>query len=185
MKIRAFISTDIGAKPELVEIEEVLRHSYADLKLVAPENIHITLKFLGDTSEELLDSIAQAMQNSIEGLGPFKLKLSNMGAFPNLNYIKVIWVGMANPEPFITIAKRLNQELSILDFKPDKRGFSPHLTLARVKTRKRREELQKILKDYKTHEFGEVDVDCIRLKKSTLTREGPIYTTLKELKLGE
>jgi 2'-5' RNA ligase len=185
MKIRAFISTDIGAKPELVELEEVLRHSHADLKLVEPDNIHITLKFLGDTSEELVDDIAQAMQKSIEGITPFKLKLSNMGAFPNLNYIKVIWVGMANPEHLTTIAKRLNEELSTSGFKPDKRGFSPHLTLARVKSRRRREELQKILKDYKDHEFGEVEVDCIRVKQSPLTREGPIYTTLKELKLGE
>ncbi len=183
MKLRAFISADIGAKPELVELEEALRRSRAPLKLVEPANIHITLKFLGDTEEELTDDITNIMQKCVAGIPPFKLKLSNIGAFPNSNYIKVIWVGLANPDHLITIAKRLNQELSALGFKAERRGFSPHLTLARVKSRRGREALQKILNDYEGHEFGEVDINCIRLKKSDLTREGPIYTIVKEIDL--
>jgi 2'-5' RNA ligase len=183
MKFRAFISADIGAKPELVELEEVLRRTRASLKLVEPSNIHITLKFLGDTEEELTADIINTMQKSVVGIPSFKLKLSNIGAFPNSNYMKVIWVGMANPAHLITIAERLDQDLLALGFKPERRGFSPHLTLARVKSRMGKDELQQILKDYEGHEFGEIDINCIRLKKSDLTRGGPIYTTVKEINL--
>ena len=182
MKFRAFIAAEVGAWPELIGVVDVLRQIPADLKLVEPRNIHITLRFLGDIDEELIEGITTSMQRSVDGVRPFKLKLRNMGAFPNLNYIKVVWVGLENPENFVTIARRLNNELIELGFKPETRGFSPHLTLARVKTRRGKGELQKILHDYGRHDFGELDIDCITLKKSDLTSQGPIYTTVKEIK---
>ena len=185
MKFRAFISTDVGANPEFIDLESALDQTRADLKLVEPENIHITLKFLGDTEEELVEGIITAMQTAIEGIQPFTLKFVGMGAFPNPNYIKVIWVGMENVDNFVTIAKRLDTELKPLGFKPEKRGFSPHLTVARVKSRRGKDDLQKLLSQYKTHEFGKVHVDNIRLKKSELTPKGPIYSTVKELKFDQ
>lgn len=185
MKFRAFISTDIGAKPEFVDLETVLDQTSADLKLVKSENIHITLKFLGDTDDDLVEGITTSMQNAVDGIQPFTLKFLGMGAFPNPNYIKVIWVGMENTENFKIIAKRLDNELKALGFRPDKRGFSPHLTVARVKSRRGKDDLQKLLTQYETHEFGEVHVECIRLKKSKLTPKGPIYSTVKEIKLEQ
>jgi 2'-5' RNA ligase len=183
MKFRAFISTDVGAKPEFIDLENTLEQTSADLKLVDPENIHITLKFLGDTEEELVEQITGSMQRAVAGIQPFTLKFKGIGAFPNPNYMKVIWVGMDNTDNLKTIANKLDTDLKSLGFRPEKRGFSAHLTVARVKSRRGKDELQKILKNYKNHEFGEIKIESIRLKKSDLTPKGPIYTTIKEIKL--
>jgi 2'-5' RNA ligase len=183
MKFRAFISTDVGVKPEFIDLKNALDGTSADLKLVDPENIHITLKFLGDIDEDLVDSITASMQRAVAGIKPFTLKFSGLGAFPNQNYIKVIWIGLDNTENLEVIAKRLDSDLKTLGFRPEKRGFSAHLTVARVKSRRGKDELWKLISQYKTSEFGEIEVGTIRLKKSDLTPKGPIYTTIKEIKL--
>jgi 2'-5' RNA ligase len=182
MKFRAFISVDIGANPEFNKLEILLDQTSANLKLVQPENLHVTLKFLGDINKDLIDPITTSMQRSIIGTPPFTLKFRGLGAFPNRNYIKVIWVGIENHEPLQNIAKKLDNELKHQGFKPEKRGFSAHLTLARVKSRRGKDELNKIINNFSKHKFGEILTDCIRLKKSELTPEGPIYTTIKEIK---
>ena len=112
-----------------------------------------------------------------------KLKFKGTGAFPNLNYMKVLWVGLENYSPLETIAKNLNTELLKLGFKPEKRGFKPHITLARVKSRKNKNALKELILNYKDQSFTELDVDNIRLKKSVLGSTGPTYYTLGEIKL--
>ena len=183
MKIRTFIAVDIGPLEELVNIEAALRDVGADLKLVAPENIHITLKFLGDTSEDSVEEIIEIISECAKDIKPFKLQFKGTGAFPNLNYMKVLWVGLENYGPLETIAKNLNTELSKLGFKSEKRGFKPHVTLARVKSRKNKTALRELILNYKDQSFTELDVDNIRQKKSVLGSTGPTYYTLGEIKL--
>ena len=90
MVFRAFIAVPIGERPELVEFESALRASGAHLKLVELENIHITLRFLGDTDEKLVDDIKGIMEESVKDIPPFRLKLMGVGAFPSLKYMKVV-----------------------------------------------------------------------------------------------
>ncbi|MEE9150245.1 MAG: RNA 2',3'-cyclic phosphodiesterase [Thermoplasmata archaeon] len=184
MTFRAFISADVDATPKLREFEKRLGGSNAQLKMVDLENIHLTLKFLGDTDEALIDDIVEVMGKSVEGIEPFTMELRGTGAFPNLNYMKVIWVGLTNADALVTIARILDRELTKLGFKREKRGFHPHITMARVKGPRKKNVLSQVLRDHEGEEFGSQRVECIRLKKSVLSREGPTYTTVKEVKFS-
>ena len=180
---RGFIAIDINVTPNILKFLKDITNSNADVKLVEPQNIHITLKFLGDVPEDKINDIEQIMKYSVKEIEPFTIKLSETGVFPNQNYIRVVWIGIKNAETIETISRSIDERLSQLGFKKEKRGFSAHLTIGRVKTAKNKQLLLKAIEDYKDFEFSTQDVNSIKLKKSDLTSKGPIYTTLKEVKL--
>lgn len=181
---RGFIAIDINSTPEIIELENMIKNSQADVKLVEPHNIHITLKFLGDTQEHLIDDIAKCMHDVAKKNSPFPISLKGTGVFPNQNYMKVIWIGIQDMTNSITtIAKQLDYLLEPLGFMKEKRGFSPHLTIGRVKTAKNKNNLIAILNNTSNTDFASQQVTTIQLKKSDLTPSGPIYTTLRKLEL--
>jgi len=182
-KFRGFIAIDIPINKKFLEMENEIKNTAADLKLVEPENIHVTLKFLGDTDEENIDKIGEIIKNSVKDINSFNIKLKGSGVFPNKSYIKVIWIGLENAEKIGEIAKKIDEQLKNLGFQVEKRGFSAHLTIARVKSSRNKEKLLQIIEKYKDVEFATINVSSVKLKKSDLTPKGPIYTTLKELKL--
>ena len=182
-KFRGFIAIDIPSSQKIIELSNQIKNSGANVKLVELENIHITLKFLGDTEEQYIDKIEEKMKESIEGVGSFDIKLINAGVFPNTNYVKVMWIGIKDDGELSKITSVINEKLTSLGFEKEKRGFSPHLTIARVRSARNKEKLVEIIKKYREVEFTTVKVDSIKLKKSELTPKGPIYTTLKEIKL--
>jgi len=182
-KFRGFIAIDINANPSVVEFEKEITGTGADVKLVEPQNIHITLKFLGDIEEDQIDEIEQIMKDSVKEIKSFTIKLKGTGVFPNQNYIKVIWIGIKEAQPIETIAMNIDEKLSELGFKKEKRGFSPHLTIGRVKTAKNKQQLIKTIQNYVDLEFSVQEINSIRLLRSDLTPRGPIYTIIKEVKL--
>jgi len=182
-KFRGFIAIEINVPSKIVEIENEIRKTGANVKLVKPENMHLTLKFLGDTNEELIDEIEKIMKESVEGIEPFNIQLKGTGVFPNPNYIKVIWIGIQNGEQIIPIAQKIDEKISKLGFKKEKRKFSPHLTIGRVKSAKNKDKLIKIIEKYRDVQFTDLKVEFLKLIKSELTPKGPIYTTIKEIKL--
>jgi len=182
-KFRGFIAIDMESNEKLIEFENEIKKTGSDLKLVEPENIHITLKFLGDMEETLIDEIDKIMNNAIRDTKSFNIQLKGTGVFPNQNYVKVVWVGIQNGEPIAEIAKKIDDQTSKIGFEKEKRGFSPHLTVARVKTSRNKDKLLQIIEKYNDFEFIDIKVDSIKLKKSELTPKGPIYTNLKEVKI--
>jgi len=182
-QFRGFIAIDIGACPKLIEFEKEIKKTGADVKLVEPENVHITLKFLGDTEEMLVTEIEKIMNDAIKEISPFNIQLKGTGVFPNQNYIKVVWVGIKHGDLIGAIANEIDEKLSKFGFKREERKFSPHLTIARVKTSRNKEKLLQIIEKYSDIEFTDIRVDSVKLKKSDLTPKGPIYTTLKEVKI--
>ena len=182
-KFRGFIAIDIGPFHKLVQFGNEIKNCGANVKLVEPENIHITLKFLGDTSEDHVSNIEEIMKNSVNGLESFEIKLKNVGVFPNQNYIKVVWIGIEKGEKIAQISNKIDEELSKLGYKKEKRGFSAHLTVARVRSAKNKEKLLQIIEKYRDIEFLSFKVESIKLKKSELTPKGPIYTTLNDVKI--
>jgi 2'-5' RNA ligase len=182
-KFRGFIAIDIGSFPKIVQFENEIKNTGANIKLVEPENIHITLKFLGDTNDEHIDRIGEIINNAVKETDSFEIQLKGTGIFPNENYIKVIWIGIKNGEQIRKIAKKIDEQISELGFEREKREFSAHLTIARVKSAKNKEKILQIIEKYRDIEFCSFKVDSIKLKKSELTPKGPIYSTLKEVKL--
>jgi 2'-5' RNA ligase len=180
-KFRGFIAIDIESFPKLLEFEREIKKSGANVKLVEPKNIHLTLKFLGDTDESLIDDIEKIMKDSVKDTKPFEIALKGAGVFPNEKYMKVVWIGIENGEKIGEIANNIDENASKLGFLKEKRKFSAHLTIARVKNVNDKQALIDIIIKYRDVEFLKINVDSIKLKKSTLTPKGPIYNTLKEV----
>jgi len=181
--IRSFIAFDINNESVLRRFSEVqgtLLNTGADLKVVKPENIHITLRFLGNISPQMVNLIHEEMEKT--AFTSFDAEIKGLGAFPNLRYARVVWAGIRKgAEELTNISSQLEPRLRGLGFRPDPKGFSPHLTIARVKTGRNKGELVRCVQDLADYEFGILKADCLRLKKSVLTPRGPIYSTLTEV----
>jgi 2'-5' RNA ligase len=182
-QFRGFIAIDIKPLPKIVDFVNEIKNSGASVKTVELKNIHITLKFLGNTDEEHIEKIGKIMKDSLEGLESFEIELKGAGVFPNMNYMKVMWIGIEPVEILGSIAKKIDDPLSKLGFEREKRKFSVHLTIARIRSAKNKEKLKQILHKYQDVDFGKINVESIKLKKSDLTPKGPIYTTLKNVEI--
>jgi len=182
-QLRAFISIDIPFAETLKKLHKEIIKTQADVKLVEPDNVHITLKFLGEIHDNLIEDINKIIESSVEQIKPFTITLFGTGAFPNKDYMKVLWIGIKNTEQIQTLAQNIDEQLTKLGFKKETRGFSAHLTIGRVRSARQKEKLQQIIQNNEHTEFIEIKVDSIKLKQSTLTPQGPIYTTIKEIKL--
>ena len=183
MAFRAFISVDLDRFSALRDLVREVVAASQSVKAVDVDSMHLTLKFLGDTAENLVPSIVSIMRDSVQGLEPFKIRLVGTGAFPNINYIRVVWVGLEDGGALAPVAKNLDVGLSKFGFEREEREFSPHVTIGRVKGPQGREKLKAVLNAHKAEVFGEQQVTSIRLKKSVLSPQGPTYSTVEEVRL--
>jgi 2'-5' RNA ligase len=184
--VRAFIAVEINedVRKKLVTLQGMLPTSQAKLKLVEPENIHLTLKFLGEVAEEKVKAIAKAMGGAVSGFRKFNVSIKGIGVFPSLHHIRVIWAGVSEGrEQIIDLQRKIDTALQPLGFRLE-RDFHPHATLARVKFVRERTPLVEFIKGRIAEDFGETEVQAVELKQSRLTPEGPIYTTLAKVGLA-
>jgi len=183
-KVRSFIAVDVTDSVILKKITDCqteLTRTGADLKPVEPENIHATLRFLGEVQVPLLDQVKSELAQV--AFQSFQVEVRGVGAFPNPRRPNVVWVGIAKGgEELQGIFSRLEPRLRGLGFAADRKGFSPHITIGRVKSGRNREALYSGIMGMSDVEFGSMTVESIRLKKSTLTPKGPIYSTIYEQK---
>ena len=183
---RTFVAVESSGevRNELSKIQDELENTGADLKLVGKENIHMTLRFLGDVSENRLEFIEEAIRDSCN-LQPFEAEVKGMGIFPNPNYIRVIWAGVdSGASELESLRENLDENFSDIDISSDDKDFTPHYTIARVKSGKAKDKLRSIVERNSDTMFGTVEVDNIKLMKSDLTPDGPIYTPLEVFDLG-
>jgi len=180
--IRAFIAFDIEDEDVLRNLsnaQSMLVETGASLRLVKPENVHVTVRFLGMISPSLVDEIHGEMEKV--DFKPFEIEIKGVGVFPNLRHIRVVWAGIRRgANELRAVFHQLEPRLQRLGFKRDVRGFNPHLTIARVKTSRNKTELIRCIKELEDYEFGSIKGECLRLKRSILTPQGPIYSVLKE-----
>jgi 2'-5' RNA ligase len=180
--IRGFLSFDIESDTVLNRLatsQNFLVQTGADVKLVEPQNIHITVRFLGNITPALVEKIFEEMKKV--QFEPFIVQIKGLGAFPNTQYSRVVWAGITTgADQLKSVFSQLEPRLRSLGFTPDNRGFSPHLTIARVRSGRNKQQLAEFITENANYEFGVFTAKCLRLKKSTLTPKGPIYSTLKE-----
>ncbi|MCF8885103.1 MAG: RNA 2',3'-cyclic phosphodiesterase [Nitrososphaerota archaeon] len=182
--IRTFIAIDFD-NPIIVEriqdIQKKLRESGIIGKDVEPENLHLTLWFLGELPRDKLEVVLE--ETSKTKFRKFELKVKGLGYFPGGGRINVVWLGVEDKSR--SLEDILNQLLSNLGkrgFKYDERGFTPHLTISRVKQVRDKNAAINLLRQLQEIEIGSQLVDSIKVKKSVLTSRGPIYSDLLVVK---
>ena len=138
-QVRCFIAIGLTdeVKAGLKELQYQLKSGgQTPVKWVDPYSIHLTLKFLGGVDVAKISPITAAMEEATKGVSPFSLKVEGVGAFPNLRRVQVVWVGVGGEvDKLAHLQQRLESNLAGLGFAPEKRRFTPHLTLARLRDR--------------------------------------------------
>ncbi len=181
--IRSFIAFDINNEEilkQLLDTQQRLATSGADLKLVEPKNIHVTMRFLGDIPSSMVDKVCGEMDQI--AFSPFDVEIQGVGAFPTAKYARVVWAGIQEgADELLRVFTQLEPRLKSLGFNPDAKGFSPHITIARVRSGRSKTELAFVIKGLENTRFGTMKADCLKLKRSVLTPKGPVYSTLKEV----
>lgn len=175
--IRTFVAISVTPSKSLRKAMRSLAELGGPLRHNTPDQLHITLKFLGDTTWEQTPEVGAAIDDVLKTHLRFELHLKGVGAFPRPQRPRVIWAG-AEMEPNLKqIANQLNERMAELGFPLEERDFHPHVTLAYVKGRLPAGAEEWFL-DYQKTEFGNTSVDRVELLQSELTPSGPIYTVV-------
>jgi len=187
--LRTFIA--INVPPAVLDTIARIQNRFKSLGLhaswVKPGNIHLTLKFLGDTDPDRIPGIQITLTETLASLARFQLSLDSVGVFPDTNNPRVLWLGLKDREGALeTLQTGIEKALEQIGFPREQRPFSPHVTLARIKSPKGKKELKSELdalnrQGITPHPF---DVGEIQLYESQLTPKGSIYTVLANFKLN-
>lgn len=165
-----------------VELQEAIK-DFGKMSLVKQENIHTTLKFLGEIKDEKIPQIVERL-GFLSGIDSFGISLRGIGVFPKPAYIRVVWIGIDKGQQEIcNIQKRIDKELKEMGFKPDSR-FHSHLTIARVKFLHEKKALGEFLEKNKALELGEFKAQEVELMESKLSPKGAEYSVLEKFTLG-
>ncbi|MCE4627825.1 MAG: RNA 2',3'-cyclic phosphodiesterase [Desulfurococcales archaeon] len=182
--LRVFIAIDVEDPlllSRLERVKEAVIATGAPMKPVETQNLHITLRFIGEVPRSTVEEIAGLLKTL--SFKPFRIKLQGLGAFPSPTRPRVVWVGVSEgAEELERLHGEIEKGLSGLGIRPDRQRFHPHLTLARIKGSRNIHRLARLIAELQDVEIGEMLVDRIRLKRSILTRQGPIYETLEEVR---
>jgi 2'-5' RNA ligase len=179
--MRCFISIDLPeeVKKELAAIQKQIPRENAKILDVNPNILHLTLRFLDEIDDFKVNQIKKILENL--KIKKFKAKISKIGVFPDENFIRVVWTGLEPSEKFREMHEIIDNELEKIGMKKEER-FESHVTLCRVKFVKDKKAFIEGLKKIKVKEM-EFNVDSIKLKKSTLTEEGPVYEDIADINL--
>jgi 2'-5' RNA ligase len=186
LTIRSFIAIELNKdiQESLAKIQSQLRAARADVKWVKPENIHLTLKFLGNIDIDLITKINGIFEELGKKYQSFPADLNTLGAFPKIKNPRVIWAGMQKgKDEVIVIVKELEKQLAKIGIAKEEKEFHPHVTLGRLRSPYNRASLVEALEKNSKVPTLNFTVDKIVLFKSTLTPKGPIYEPQAEASL--
>ncbi len=183
--IRAFVAVDIDegdVVERVVDVQRTIAKVGADVKFVEPNNLHITLRFMGEISPRNLDLAKKALS----GLRyqRFRVRLTGLGAFPSVSSPRVLWIGISEGvEQLRELRGLVEGAVGRYAAHREEREFSPHLTIGRVRGPGNRNRLVDVLRQLAGAEFGVQPIDSVKLKRSTLTPRGPIYEDILVVRL--
>jgi len=186
MNLRLFIAIDIPehVKKEIGELLGILKKHDADVKWIPPENIHLTLKFLGTTPDSLVGKIREALLPLVSSYEPFYITIQSTGVFPSSKYPRIIWIGIIDSDTLIEVRNGIESAMSLLGFQREDKKFHPHLTVGRVRGQKGMISLMQELDHSHDKQFGHFRVDQVKLMKSELKPKGAEYNCLHAIPLG-
>ena len=185
--IRSFIAFELPAAviSRLDSVQQELKALQLKARWVRPQNIHLTLKFLGNIDPAAVEKIGQAMAEAAGDCAPIALTVDGIGFFPGLRRPRVLWVGLGGATGvLLDLQRNLAERLAAIGFAKDKRSFKAHLTLGRIRQAVDPNVLSRAVEDYSDLESLKFTADRIILFKSDLKPSGAVYSHLKQAKLS-
>jgi 2'-5' RNA ligase len=181
MGVRSFISINLdeAIKKEINLLLTELRRQGFDVRWVPAENLHVTLKFLGHISEEMVERVKERLYNITASFKPFRLRFNGIGFFPDRRRPRVIWIDISDSDVLKGLQEKVEEELVEIGIEKEDRRFSPHLTIGRVRSQHDIERLIRFVETIKDREFGIIDVDRVYLMKSDLRPGGAQYSVIE------
>lgn len=183
--MRSFIAIELPdeVKSSLSGLQDELKESRADIRWVKPDNIHLTLKFLGNIDGNNIGNIVQQIEGACAKYPFFELEISGIGVFPNIGSPRVLWVGIQHTDAFTGLHSEIENGLASIGYDREGRRFSPHLTLGRFKSFKGKADLSERIELHKNDRLGSIGVQTISLMKSDLSPDGAQYSRVAEIAL--
>jgi 2'-5' RNA ligase len=162
---------------EIAKVRSFLQEANGDIRWTRVEGLHLTFKFLGDITRSQVEPILSVLQDVVQQRQPLNLVAQGLGAFPSLRRPRILWVGLKG-EGIAELSEAIETALMPLDFPPEEREFTPHLTLGRVRSPRGWERVLRLIKEHEHAYFGESMIDRLTLYQSDLRPDGAIYTPL-------
>jgi len=184
--IRAFIAVDLDDPviEKVCNVVEILKPRITEIRWLRKENLHLTLKFLGNIAESQVEPITAALRHPLGLFSPCTISAKGLGVFPDFRRPKILWVGLTGDQ-LVQLAAEIESALMPLGFTPENRAFTPHLTIGRWREGSRpAKNLRQEIDSLNDFEFGACAVRQIVLFQSVLKPEGASYSELKTIQLG-
>lgn len=187
-RVRTFIGIDPGPKirDRLVALQESLMREGARAKWVEPDNLHVTLLFLGEVDLLNIPKLCQVVAEQVQDHASFTMRVATTGCFPNIRRPRVLWAGITQGQQEVCAIHDVLEEplLDLGCYRREERKYTPHLTIGRVQGNKYETDLSAVLNQYSDWKGGDTTVKAIHVMSSELTPQGPIYTVLSRAKLS-
>ncbi|APX97425.1 RNA 2',3'-cyclic phosphodiesterase [Natronorubrum daqingense] len=184
--MRLFVSVDLP--DDLAASVSTVQDEFRDasgLRFTDPEQAHVTLKFLGEVDNDRLGQLRRELAAAVSeaSVEPFSVRFGGLGVFPSLEYISVVWLGVeAGGDPLTRLQEAVESRTVAMGFDPESHEFTPHVTLARMDHAGGKELVQDVVREHEPT-VGEMHVDSIHLTESTLTDDGPTYSSVDSFSL--
>jgi 2'-5' RNA ligase len=186
MTKRLFAAIKINLEKNSVEkisgFRQILKNE--QIKWVEPENIHITLKFFGDTEISQIKQLSTVFKSVAKQFSPFEIKLEKLGFFGSIHSPRVIWIGIKNTVELVKMANLIQLKLVPLGYEKEEQEFKPHLTLGRMKEIKKQDTFRQLIEANSGLFLQNVNVSDLKLYESILQNKGPIYQVIEKYDLG-
>ena len=182
--MRVFIGLKLSdpMKRGLLKAKKAIDDTGAGISWVSNENLHITIKFLGDIYESFIPNLSDMLSDVAINQSSFDIELGQLGAFPSIDLPRVIWAGVSkNNDKVVSLAKEVFNGCSVIGIPNDNLPFTAHITIGRVRYPKDKKVLAQTINSFKPEKLSSV-VNSLILYKSELTEEGPFYTELAKFK---
>jgi 2'-5' RNA ligase len=178
-KLRAFIALEIepAARARVQTMMEDLGPQLTNVRFVPLEQLHLTLRFLGDIPRESLPSLSAAVERAVRACPAAEVELEGIGMFPERGHPRVLWLGLALPEPIFTLQAACEAGAQAIGLAPETRPFRPHLTLGRWRSPAPRPSLPEVT-------LGQTRLSRVVLFESQLNPSGAVHTPLASFELG-
>ena len=185
--VRTFIAIRLhdSLQNAVSEIIDKLASTNAKVKWVEPENVHLTLKFLGNVEEERLPEVYEACERAAKGVAPIDIEMRALGCFPDTKSPRIVWLGIERgADALKRLQERVESELRATGFPKEDKPFRAHLTLGRVKGKQKLAALCRLLEEKRNVFVGTMRAEKISVMKSKTMPAGPVYTELQAIPLA-